>query len=410
MFRLPAPARRLQYTMRPRRSQPGRLRDARRRRRTSGTTSLDAQDYAERLAGIASATFHRHRRSILQWMPESDCTSAGAYRAKSPMKILQSLLLVVVVLAGSACAHKSGNLRQVHGTSAEVAADAIAEDSRSLPPVGNDRPHLQDPAATQANELYVVETADAVPVETGTPASVVQGGAAPDEPMPEPLSPSGLSEAEQDATTLYEDAVVRDPWERYNRRIHRFNNIVDKRVLRPLAVGYVKAVPAPVRAGVSRFFGNLGEPATAINQALQGDPVLALKSLGRFAVNTTLGIGGVLDPATRMGLRDRGGEDFGQTLAVWGWRDSRYLVMPLLGPRTVRDSVAIVGDQQLTPIGYVSDHRAAGALQILEIVDGRTQLLSVDRMRQEAYDDYAFVRDAWAQRRKHQIEQDVEDD
>lgn len=214
-----------------------------------------------------------------------------------------------------------------------------------------------------------------------------------------------MSGEELAAAALYSETVIRDPWERYNRRVHRINTVIDRWMLRPFAIAYTKGIPHSVRSGVSRFFGNLGMPATAVNQLLQGRPLHAWHSMGRFAVNTTIGIGGVLDPASRMGIRPRGDEDFGQTLAIWGWRDSRYLVMPLFGPRTVRDSTAMLADRQLSPIGYVNDRRTAAALQMLDIVDGRSQLLPLDEARREAYDEYTLVRDAWAQRRQHQIEQ-----
>jgi len=201
---------------------------------------------------------------------------------------------------------------------------------------------------------------------------------------------------------------VFDPWEGFNRKIHRFNDAADKVVLRPLALGYKKITPEPFQAGVSRFFSNLGMPATAVNRALQGRPGHAATSLGRFAVNTTVGIVGVFDPASRLGLPRPDGEDFGQTLATWGWRESRYLVLPLLGPRTVRDAVGFVGDQPLSPLGQIQDSGTASGLQLLQTIDMRTRLLRLDQFRRDALDEYAFVRDAWIQRRNHQIRQDPE--
>ncbi len=207
-----------------------------------------------------------------------------------------------------------------------------------------------------------------------------------------------------DATDAH--APVRDPWEGFNRKVHSFNNAADKLVLRPVAVGYKKIMPEPIRAGVSRFFANLAMPATAVNQALQGHPGESVQSLGRFAVNTTVGIAGVFDLASHVGLPPRDGEDFGQTLATWGWRDSRYLVLPLLGPRTLRDAVGMVGDQPLSPLGQVQDSGTATGLQALEIVDMRTRMLPLDGFRSSALDDYTFVRDAWSQRRNSQIQTD----
>ena len=204
-------------------------------------------------------------------------------------------------------------------------------------------------------------------------------------------------------------APVDDPWEGFNRHVHGFNNTADQLVFRPLAVGYDTVAPAPVKAGVSRFFANLGMPATAVNQALQGRPRHAAQSLGRFAVNFTVGIGGVFDPATHFGVPQHSPQDFGQTLATWGWSESRYLVLPLFGPRTLRDTVAIVGDQPLSPLGQVQSRVAAAGLQMMEVVDGRARMLPLDKFRRDAFDDYLLVRDAWAQRRKQPIQQELPD-
>ena len=202
-------------------------------------------------------------------------------------------------------------------------------------------------------------------------------------------------------------APVDDPWEGFNRHVHGFNNTADQLVFRPLAVGYDTVAPAPVKAGVSRFFANLGMPATAVNQALQGRPRHAAQSLGRFAVNFTVGLAGVFDPATHFGVPQHAPQDFGQTLATWGWSESRYLVLPLFGPRTLRDTVAIVGDQPLSPLGQVQSSVTAAGLQMMEVVDGGARMLPLDKFRRDAFDDYLLVRDAWAQRRKRQIQQDA---
>jgi len=193
-----------------------------------------------------------------------------------------------------------------------------------------------------------------------------------------------------------------DPWEKYNRKVHRFNNAVDRRIARPLAKAYVKVVPRPVRLGVSNFFNNLGQPVSALNALLQGKPKAAAQALGRFALNTTLGVGGLFDPATDAHLPNHS-EDFGQTLGVWGWKRSRYVELPLFGPRTVRDVFGLVGDAPLSPLRQVQPDQDRIFLQGLQLVDVRTQLFSVDRMREGAADDYALVRDAWLQRRRYQI-------
>jgi phospholipid-binding lipoprotein MlaA len=193
-----------------------------------------------------------------------------------------------------------------------------------------------------------------------------------------------------------------DPWEKYNRRMHRFNLAVDRGVARPLARAYSKVVPRPIRLGVSNFFNNLGQPVSILNALLQGKPKQALQSFGRFALNTTLGIGGIFDPATAAKLPNRS-EDFGQTLGVWGWKRSRYVELPFFGPRTVRDTFGMVGDAPLSPLRQIERDRIRIPLQGLQLVDVRAQLLPLDSLRDGAEDEYALVRDSWTQRRDYQI-------
>ncbi|AKC80185.1 lipoprotein [Xanthomonas arboricola] len=202
------------------------------------------------------------------------------------------------------------------------------------------------------------------------------------------------------------DAPSYDPWERYNRGMHRFNLAVDRGVARPLATGYTKVVPRPARLGVTNFFDNLGTPLTMVNQLLQGHPVYAVQSLGRFVMNSTLGVAGLFDPASAAGIPRRS-EDFGQTLGVWGWRNSRYFELPLFGPRTVRDTFGLGGDIPLSPLRQVDDSGARFALQGLQLVDTRSQLMSLDSLRDQAPDEYALTRDAWMQRRNYQIVRDL---
>jgi phospholipid-binding lipoprotein MlaA len=199
---------------------------------------------------------------------------------------------------------------------------------------------------------------------------------------------------------------VYDPWERWNRKVHRFNNAVDRAIATPLARAYVTVVPRPVRLGVGNFFNNLGQPVSALNALLQGRPGQAGQALARFLLNSTLGIGGVFDPASDAGIPYRS-EDFGQTLGVWGWRNSRYVELPLFGPRTLRDTVGLVGDAPLSPIRQIEDDQTRVFLQGLQLVDLRAQLFVVDAMRVGATDDYALVRDAWLQRRNYQIQADL---
>ncbi len=199
--------------------------------------------------------------------------------------------------------------------------------------------------------------------------------------------------------------VSYDPWEKWNRKVHRFNDVVDRNIAQPLARAYQATVPRPVRLGVTNFFNNLGQPLTALNALLQGKPKHAGQALGRFLLNSTIGIGGIFDPASDAGIPRRS-EDFGQTLGVWGWKTSRYVELPLFGPRTLRDTFGLVGDAPLSPIRHVEDDGARYFLQGLQLVNVRTQLFAVDAMREGATDDYALVRDAWLQRRNYQIHGD----
>jgi phospholipid-binding lipoprotein MlaA len=164
----------------------------------------------------------------------------------------------------------------------------------------------------------------------------------------------------------------------------------------------VKVVPRPVRLGVSNFFTNLAQPLTMVNSLLQGKPKQAGQALGRFLLNSTFGIAGIFDPATRANLPQKS-EDFGQTLGVWGWERSRYFELPLFGPRTVRDVFGMGGDAPLSPLRGVEADRVRIPLQSLQLVDMRSQLLSTDSLREGAQDDYTLVRDAWSQRRDYQI-------
>lgn len=193
-----------------------------------------------------------------------------------------------------------------------------------------------------------------------------------------------------------------DPWEGLNRRTHRFNNAVDRTIAKPLAKAYLAVTPRPVRLGVSNFFNNLGQPLSSINALLQGKPKQAAQSFGRFLLNSTLGIAGIFDPATDAKLPNRS-EDFGQTLGVWGWKQSRYVEVPLFGPRTVRDLFGMAGDAPVALLRGVEEDKVRVFLQGLQLVEVRTQLLAVDGLREGAADDYALVRDSWLQRRNYQI-------
>ncbi|QOW24567.1 VacJ family lipoprotein [Lysobacter sp. H23M47] len=297
---------------------------------------------------------------------------------------------------------------------ASVGCASAQARSDAAPPASSADSLLNDPLDPGADSAAAVAGDSPAQQDAGEQAETTTGIAAPDE---DTADAQVRTAAERDFDALYGpyDPVadpnlpaaaqmpgVYDPWERYNRSMHRFNNAVDRSVARPLARFYVAVTPRPVRLGVSNFFSNLGQPVTAVNALLQGKPGQAGQAMGRFVLNTTLGIAGIFDPASDANL-DRRSEDFGQTLGVWGWERSRYVELPLFGPRTVRDVLGMVGDAPLSPLRQVEEDKIRIPLQGLQLVDVRTQLLSTDSLREGAADDYALVRDAWMQRRNYQI-------
>jgi len=193
-----------------------------------------------------------------------------------------------------------------------------------------------------------------------------------------------------------------DPLEPVNRVFFRFNDLGDRYLLRPLAVGYKRSLPDQLRTGVRNLFSNLLYPVTIANQFLQGKFRETGRDGARFLLNSIVGLGGLFDPATRVGLAEND-EDFGQTLAVWGVGNGPYLVIPVFGPSTVRDAFGDVVDAPLTPFIGVTDgelNLALGAW-VLNGVDRRSRLLDVDAQVFEAYDPYIFVRDAYLQNRRY---------
>lgn len=258
------------------------------------------------------------------------------------MKMIPSLVLAAIVLGTSACA-----------------SNATKQQSTASPP-----------AAASASGAPIAST-----------------------PAPVPAPQSGEPDATQPD----------DPWESYNRGMYSFNTKVDKYVMRPIGVAYDKVVPNVVQRRVTSFFANLQEPRTMVNQVLQGRPVGAATTLGRFVVNTTAGVGGLFDPASELKLQ-RANEDLGQTLAVWGWEDSRFFVAPLQGPKTVRDFIGGFGDKPLNPTGYIDDSGVSMAVTMMNIGSMRAAALPMDQMRAAALDEYAVVRDMSMKKRKSQIE------
>lgn len=198
---------------------------------------------------------------------------------------------------------------------------------------------------------------------------------------------------------------VRDPrdhFERFNRAMFKFNTALDHAVMRPVARVYVRRVPDRVRTGISNFLTNLHYTTTIGNDILQAHFRDFANDVARLVVNTTLGIGGLLDPASRLGL-DEHDKDFGQTLGKWGLHTGSYLVLPLLGPTDVRDAIGRVPDRFMTVDGIVNNSILSLSLLGVGFVDTRAKALPSDNVINTAFDPYAFVRSAWFQLRDYKV-------
>ena len=195
----------------------------------------------------------------------------------------------------------------------------------------------------------------------------------------------------------------RDPFESYNRAMYSFNDTVDQAVVRPVAQAYKDYLPNMVQTGISNFFDNIGDLNVMVNNLLQLKIENAVSDFGRILWNSTVGIFGLIDVASHMGLQKHD-EDFGQTFAVWGMPEGPYIVLPLLGPSTGRDTVGWVGDIYVDPLFQIKDNNTYWGAVALRFVDTRADLLSASRiLEQAAIDPYVFVRDAYLQHRRNLI-------
>ena len=191
-----------------------------------------------------------------------------------------------------------------------------------------------------------------------------------------------------------------DPWENWNRKVFAFNEGLDAAVLKPVATAYQTVVPSMVRTGVSNFFGNFSDAWSAVNNFLQGKVEKGLSDVFRVGANTLFGLGGLLDVASEMGL-ERQHEDFGQTLGRWGVGAGAYIVWPLLGPSTVRESFALPLDRSVSPAVVINDGGAQLGITALQLVNTRASLLGASSLLDDiALDKYTFLRDAYLQRRR----------
>jgi phospholipid-binding lipoprotein MlaA len=198
---------------------------------------------------------------------------------------------------------------------------------------------------------------------------------------------------------------VRDPrdhFERFNRAMFKFDLALDRGFFRPVARGYVKVVPGPLRTGVANFLNNIHYTVTIGNDLFQGQFRDFANDVARLVVNTTLGIGGLLDPASSLRLADHD-RDFGQTLGKWGIHTGSYLVLPLLGPSDIRDAIGRVPDRYMTVDGIVNNTALSLSLFGVGALDTRAKALPTDSVIDSAFDPYAFVRSAWFQLRDYKV-------
>ncbi len=195
-------------------------------------------------------------------------------------------------------------------------------------------------------------------------------------------------------------AGPKDPYETVNRKVFAFNDTLDTYALKPVATAYNKVIPSPIRTGVHNFFGNFSDAWSAVNQLLQGKPSDAGTMTLRVLTNTTIGIAGLFDPATSLGL-ERKSEDLGQTLGRWGLEPGPYLVLPLFGSSDIRDALALPADAYVSPTLLVSTTWQKIGVGTVGVIDTRAGLLGASQMLDElAFDRYTFMRDAYITRRR----------
>ena len=214
------------------------------------------------------------------------------------------------------------------------------------------------------------------------------------------------------AMTLFSSSVYAeevDPFEGFNRDMFYLNERLDQYALRPVAVTYTNIMPNPLERGIGNFFSNLSEITNVANDLLQGKFKQAGRDGGRFLINSTIGMAGFFDVAERAGISKSDGEDFGQTLAVWGVGEGPYLMLPLVGPSTLRDAPSKFIDSLTNPLSYSDDVRARNSARALDLLTTRVSLLAVDQI--ASGDRYLFVRDVYLQRTRYLVNDGaIEDD
>jgi phospholipid-binding lipoprotein MlaA len=199
-----------------------------------------------------------------------------------------------------------------------------------------------------------------------------------------------------------------DPIEKINRKVFWFNDHLDMYVLEPVARGWDRVLPDPVQHSIANFFQNARSPIVIINDLLQGKPRDSGRDVGRFAVNTTVGVLGFMDPATKWGLEQHN-EDFGQTLGVWGILPGPFLMLPVLGPSNPRDGIGLIGDWAFSIYPFFVDQYVLLGARVIDTVNARSQLLAeIKNAKEASVDYYTFVRDAYFQRRQALVNDNAE--
>ena len=199
-----------------------------------------------------------------------------------------------------------------------------------------------------------------------------------------------------------EERAEHDPWENLNRGIYGFNDAVDRVTLRPIARGYVKVLPEPARNVVTNFSRNLATPGSALNNFLQGKATDGMSELARFLLNSTFGLVGLIDVASAAGL-ERHAEDFGQTAAVWGAPAGPYVVVPFLGPRTLRETLTLPLDILADPLYHYDNASVRTKLWALRLIDLRARVLPLEDLLQDSADPYVTLRESYLQNREFEI-------
>ena len=204
------------------------------------------------------------------------------------------------------------------------------------------------------------------------------------------------------ATVPAGDPVDYDPWEKMNRSLYQFNDAVDSVTLKPIAKGYKKVLPEPIRDGITNFGRNLGAPRNSINNFLQGKPARGFSEIARFVVNSTVGIGGLIDVATASGVESYP-EGFGQTAAVWGVPSGPYIMVPFLGPQTLRSLVLLPANIEFDVLHHVDSSSVRDRLWVLRTIDLRHRVLSLEDLMQDSKDPYVTLRESYLKNRRFEI-------